>query len=598
MSDMKLQMIITGNHRGLDQVLQQSEEKTRRFTQAAGGHFARLQTGVGKVWQSINGLSSASTMVGLGGGLMGMKSMIDANLTFEQSLLKMKFNAQMTTKELVELRKMALDLSKTSLNSPQDIAQMQLRLAMAGLKVPMIRQLAPSIANAAQVFEAPAGEIANLVFDKIAKTGIKPERVPQMLDMLYYHGTSGRFETADMARQAPELLNAGATVGLIGENGLNLMGALTQRMMRNATVSIPSEVSTLVKHGLGHITQSNYVRKLGKYGIDVPSYFDERGRFKGEGGVDGILALTRKMIDKGLENPFELSKAGMRDQYTKTFWLEMMRSVKAADTDTDPNLLKMMERGRAAMGSGQLAANLAVIKTANFGKIKAASIEIEKFKLSGVGQGLTTAVGSVANAFSEQPLLTTAGAIGTAYLAHKAWKKLGSMGKGGALGQLASGVGAGDVTRVFVTNWPNGGFEKPSSRIGRVVAGTAAGSAATGAAASGGLATAATGVAIVAIPALLAYATKKYIDSDTGRASRARSLTLEIDALQRRVNVQKGPGFQDKEMIDRLEAQVKRMTADRDAIIKALARPVEVHIDGQKVAESVNKANGRDARRQ
>jgi hypothetical protein len=358
---MKLQLIVTGNNSGLNSVLTQSDASVRRFTDGAANHFTKLKGHVSKVWGAINGISSATILAGIGAGAGGMKSMIDANLEFERTLMKIKFNAQMTTKELAELRKMAMDLSKTSLNSPIDVMKMNLRLANAGLKMDDIRQLAPTVANAAQVFEAPADEIADLVFDKITKMGIKNNRVPQMLDMLYFHATSGRFETMDMARQAPEFLNAGALVGLNNEKGLNLMGALTQRMMRNATVQNPAEVSTMIKHGLSHITDPHYVKGLAKAGINVKQYFDDKGHFKGEGGVQGILDLTRAMKTAGLDNPFKMGKAGFREQYTKQFWLEMMRSLDAKDTDKDPNLIKMMERGQAAMESGQLASNLAVI---------------------------------------------------------------------------------------------------------------------------------------------------------------------------------------------------------------------------------------------
>lgn len=604
MSDMKLQMIVTGNNSGLNQVLQQSDRSIRTFTQGAAGHFGRMQSQVSRVWQSINGMSTAAKMVGIGGGALGLKSIIDDNLAFERTLLKIKFNAGMATRELAELRNMAMDLSKTSLNSPLDIAQMQLRLANAGLKMNDIRQLAPAVANAAQVFEAPAGEIADLVFDKITKSGIKNERVPQMLDMLYFHATSGRFETMDMARQAPELLNAGALVGLNNEAGLNLMGAMTQRMMRNATVQNPSEVSTLVKHGLAHITDPHYVKKLGKIGIDVPSFFDDKGKFKGDGGVEGILGLTRAMMAKGLENPFKLGKAGFREQYTRTFWLEMMRSLRATDTDKDPNLLKMMERGKEAMGSGQLATNLATIKEANFGKIKAAEIEIQKAKLSGGAQAVTGAAGSAANLFAEHPIATTAAAVGATLAGKYLLSKL-TGGKGGGMGQL--GAGAGGAVPVFVTNWPNGmGLpETPRARAQRLATTAAGGTGAgTAAAAAGGgaLVSAAVGIGIVATPAVVAYGAKRYFESDTGKAARAKGLTLEIERLQARVNAQKGPGYQDKDQIAKLETQLKHMTDDRAAILSkldALAnRPVEVHIDGQKVAESVNKVNGRDARRQ
>lgn len=485
MSDLKLQMIVTGNNSGLNTMLNDSDARVRKFTTGAMSHFSKLQTHASKVWSAINGASAATKLIGLGAGVGGLKSVIDDNLAFERTLLKMKFNAQLTTKELVELKKQAIELSRTSLNSPLEIVQMQMRLANAGLKMQDIRNLAPTVANAAQVFEAPAGEIADLVFDKITKSGIKNERVPQMLDMLYFHATSGRFETMDMARQAPELLNAGANVGLNNEAGLNLMGAMTQRMMRNATVQNPAEVATLVKHGLSHITDPHYVKGLAKVGIDVPSYFDGKGRFKGEGGVDGIIALTKAMKEKGLDNPFKMGQAGFKEQYTKTFWLEMMRSLDAKDTDKDPNLLSMMARGKEAANSGQLAANLAQIKEANFGKIKAAEIEIQKAKLSDGAQSATSAAGAAASVFSDHLVVATAATAGVVLAGKYAMNKLLG-GKGGGLANAAGTAGAASNAGmpVMVTNWPAGmgnpikASERLSSLPGKV------GSAATGAAAT------------------------------------------------------------------------------------------------------------------
>ena len=43
-------------------------------------------------------------MIGVGIGMGSLKSVIDENLEFERTLLRMKFNAQMTTKEVAELR--------------------------------------------------------------------------------------------------------------------------------------------------------------------------------------------------------------------------------------------------------------------------------------------------------------------------------------------------------------------------------------------------------------------------------------------------------------------------------------------------------------
>ncbi|OFJ46394.1 phage tail tape measure protein [Janthinobacterium lividum] len=650
---MKLQLIVSGNNNGLNQMLNQSDASVRKFTQGAAGHFTRLQAHASKVWSAINGVSAATKLIGIGAGVGGLKSIIDDNLAFERSLLKIKFNAQMTTKELAELRQMAMDISKTSLNSPLEVVQMQLRLANAGLKMPDIRQLAPVVANAAQVFEAPAGEIADLVFDKITKSGIKNERVPQMLDMLYFHATSGRFETMDMARQAPELLNAGSLVGLNNEAGLNLMGAMTQRMMRNATVQNPSEVSTLIKHGLSHITDPHYVKKLHKIGIDVPKYFDNKGHFKGEGGVEGILALTKAMKEKGLENPFKLGEAGFREQYTRTFWLEMMRSIDAKDTDKDPNLIKMMERGKEAMNSGQLSANLAVIKEANFGKIKAAEIEIQKAKVSSGAQAITGAAGAVAAQFSENPIATTGAAVGTILAGKYLLSKLLG-GKGGGLGQAAGAAIGGAGMPVFVTNWPASmsGPIKASERLSRLPgrAGAAGGAAAEGAAA-GGVATAmragALAAARMAPMLLLSGDSAQGPTKDRGEQISAMDLKMQKLGMKREkgwlfdsyvpitppqakphepapdmagqiiemYKMQKlgmkresgslldsfVPAFPQTKLPEpaqeKLAAEMREIGKKIDALAQ---RPVvaQLSVNGRVLADAVNEVNGRDARRQ
>lgn len=596
MSDMKLQLIISAVNNKMVQVLNQSDQQLRKFTTNGEKHFTRLQRHASKVWGAIGGMSNAARLIGVGAGIGIAKSVIDDNLALEKTLMKLRFNAQMTTKELAEMRKTAMDLSKPGLVTPLEVAMVELRLATAGLKIESIRELTPAITRAAPVFEAPANEIADLVFDQASKLGIKNERIPQMLDMLYYHATSGRFETMDMARNAPQLMNAGAMVGMTGENGLNFMGALTQRMMRNATVSIPSEVATLVQHGLGHITQRHYVKKLKKFGIDVPSYFNEKGEFKGEGGVEGIVALTRKMIAKGMENPFKLSKAGFRDQYTRTFWLEMMRAVKADDSDKHPNLLKMMERGKEAMESGQIAKNLEVWKESNYGKIKSAQIEIAKAKVSDGAQTATGWVGDAAQHFSENPLATAGGAAAAIIGGRMLMNRLG--GRGGAVAQAAAGM-AGDM-KVFVTNWP--GEMKASQRMSKLPGRPAP---VAEAAAAGGAATAARTMAMTAarLLPLLALtgdsANKPEYNPDWAEQSDA---AMKAKGYRR----EKGWLF-DSYVKDTPQeappsaAQVEMATSIRDAMRSmdaAANRPIEIHLDGVKIAEVVNKVNGREARRQ
>lgn len=457
-------------NRKIDQLDRPIDKARRKFTdlgKSGKTAISDLTSKTRELHTALNGFGVASQVVGAYTAMVGansMKSVIDDNLAFERLLLKIKFNAQATNEELAQMRKASLDLSKQTLNSPLELLQMHQRFANAGMKGDDIKQLAPMVASVAQVFEAPPMEIADMVFDMITKTGVSKERVPQMMDMLYYHATSGRFENMDMARQAPILLQAGKSVGLDGEKGLNLLGALTQRLMRNATVQTPSEVSVMAQHGLSDISSPHYVKGLKNVGIDLKSFFDKSGHFKGDGGIDGILALAKAMKKQGLDNPFKLAEAGFREQHTRTFWLELMRSLDAKDTDEDPNLMGMMKRGNDAKESGQIAKNLEEQKQSNPGKMKSAEIERQKVALSKPAEKFTGLTSSVIGWASENVGKALVGALGLAVAGRLGYKAMTT--KKADMGGLASTVGAsvGGIQKVFVTNFP-GSMQSPKDAL-------------------------------------------------------------------------------------------------------------------------------------
>lgn len=410
----------------------------------------------GKGAGGSNLMSDVQRLAGYVGVANMARSAFDDNMEFEKLQLKMKFNAQLSDVDVATLRGDALALSKSSLNKPLDVAKAQFRLANAGLKMDSIRRLTPSVANAAQVFDATPDQIADLVFDMVTKSGIREDRVPAMLDMLYAHATSGRFETMDMARQAPAFLNAFKNVGIGGERGLNLAGALTQRMMRNATVTNPSEVTTIIQEGLAHITtphmtgldgkkHSQGATGLMKFGINVSDYFDKNGNFLGDGGVDGLVGLARAMKSKHLDNPFIMGQAGIREHYTQLFWREMMASIDADDSDKDPNLLKMMERGAVAQKSNQLAKNLEDVKKSGFGKMQDAAINTQSAAVGGFGAAATAGVANMVSWASNHPwtmvgagVLGAGATIATGGLAGP-WV-LGALGAAGGTAALGAGI--------------------------------------------------------------------------------------------------------------------------------------------------------------
>jgi hypothetical protein len=150
-----------------------------------------------------------------------------------------------------------------------------------------------------------------------------------------------------------------------------------------------------------------------RFGINVSDYFDENGNFKGEGGVEGIIGLTKAMKAKHLDNPFIMGQAGIREHYTQLFWREMMASIEADDSDKNPNLLKMMGRGLEAQNSQQLAKNLDDVKKSGFGKMQDAAINTQAAAVGTFGANLTSGAANTVSWASNHPWLTAgAGLLG------------------------------------------------------------------------------------------------------------------------------------------------------------------------------------------
>ena len=453
-NNLKLSLTLDYHGAAFTSGIERATRQLNKFSTSAQSGFGRVTAQVRKLNAELNGFSTITKMAAGYIGMQGLRSIMDANLAFERTMLQLKWNAQMTKSEIADIRKMSLDMARDTLNTPQQMAAMNFRLGNAGLKIAEIKAIGSQIAPAAQVFGSDPDAMADMAYDMVTKSHIKENRLGAMLNMMYYHATSGRFETSSMAREAPKLLNAGATVGITGENGLNFMGALTQRLMRRAIVSEPSMVSTMAEEGFAHLTMPHYQKGLLKFGIDIKKYFDDKGHFKGEGGVEGLIDLTRAMKRAHLDNPFNLGEAGFREKETRQFWLEMMASLDADDSDKDPNLIKMMERGNKAKNSNALEENLKDLKNSAPGKDKAADIEVEKYKLSDSGASGTDWYESVklwAMDHKKEAVLGIGGAIIGGRLM---WNKYRN-GNGGA-GGGAFGGAVGGAQPVFVTNWPTG----------------------------------------------------------------------------------------------------------------------------------------------
>lgn len=396
----------------------------------------------------LDGLDKINKTFGSPISMKGMKAVIDDNLAFDRSLQKIRFNTNLGTEALAEMKKTALDVSKSTLTSPQKVLEIEERLADAKISVPNIQALTPTIAAAAHVSGAAPAEVADLVAEMVNKFGIAIEDVPKMLNLLYANGQDGGLGLSSLGKQSPALFNVGAGAGITGEKGLSLMTAMTQRLMKGVANNDPGKAADLTKKGLSSITDPATVKKLGAMGIDVKSYVDDKGQFKGVGGVDGFLGLSLVMKARGLDNSAKMTKAGISDPDAATFWREMMNAANANGTEEDPSLDSAMEANTLRGNSGKLEENMAVSRNSDSGKFAGAQIALENAKLSGPASAVTSLAASTVEWAGNNMKATAMLAVAAGLIRNKLTEK-----KGG--GEPASGAGgASAVQKVFVTNFP------------------------------------------------------------------------------------------------------------------------------------------------
>jgi hypothetical protein len=595
--NLNLVMRLTGNTSQLTQALNSAGSQVNRFFKGGSDAMRQMSNQAKNLYQQLNGFSAISKMVAVAGGASILRDAMQRNLEFEKTLLEMKQNAEMTVAQAQEMRRLAIEKSSENMATPTEMLKGMSSFATAGMKFDAIKSSIQETANAALAFRVEIEQMADMDFDLQSKLGIDPAQLKQVHNMLLYHAQQGRYESKPMATEAPKYMNSVATVGITGVKGLNFTGALLQELMTLAPKTQPAEVATFLEHGLGHITSHQQVKGLSKFNIDVKKYMPN-GRFYGEGGVQGALDLAQAMKKAGLDDPFKLDKAGFREMYTKKFWRIMM--------EHHDDIEKMMRDGDAAALLDLEGKNNAEIKSSNFGKMRQMEITEEKGALSDSAQ---KAVGMWANMnawAANNPMTALLGAGMGAIGGRLLWKRLFGGGGGGLLESAMSSTGGAGLP-VMVTNWPKGLGDplKASERLRQLPgrAGEAAAGAGAGAAGSTALA-AAIPAAIAVGGSAASVAAMDAVQANRDKLNQMSSTTMggavagDYGIVAAILTESQKTSETVKQSHTGFEAWLDRFSASLVELLGGVAeRPVEVHLDGRVVADSVNRTNGRDALR-
>lgn len=378
-------------------------------------------------------LNGFSTVTKLGGALVGgslLRDTLRVNMEFERAMLEMRQNAGMTKETMLGVKKDIMGAARELYSTPVELQKALSEFTKAGFtgeKFKVAQNSYKESARAALAFfvaDPTAGDastVASMDVDLIQKSNINPEQLPAVHNMMLSSGYEGRFEAKDFSQNAPKILNSGAKSGLTGVKGVNLISALSQQYMQLANPKEKSEVATFFEHFFGHITDQHYVQALSKKGVDVKKFYEwremknfdtgemeKRMVFKGEGGVEGYIALMKELKAKGMENPFEASEGGFREMYTRSAAMKGMMSLAATEA--------AMKRNEDAYRNDLIATQIEDIKDLNVSKMKVAEIELQKLQLSDQTGTATGGVANLTKAFADHGLLTGAMAAGTAFV--------------------------------------------------------------------------------------------------------------------------------------------------------------------------------------
>lgn len=352
-----------------------------------------------KLSSELGGMEGLSKLASSLDVMSHVRTAMNTNLDFERGVLEMKQQAGMTVQQANEIRSLAIDKSAAALQTPQEMLEGAQTMARSGAKYGEIKAQLLEAGQAATVLRDSVKNVAEMDVDLGEKMRIDPANMRNAHNLLNYHGNAGGFGATELTRGAPGMLSAAADIGLQGVQGLNLTGALAPLLMKANNIKDAGKAGELMEQGMKGLADADTLKKLGKItGIDTARLAPD-----GKLGVEGMFRVSDALASKGLTSTEALGKAGIKDASTAKLLSAMAGSQGA--------LRQEMGNAAAAAGSDKIGADLAEIREANFGKIKASEIELAKMSLSDGAGKATNVAANVAQWAGENPVAAAMAAL-------------------------------------------------------------------------------------------------------------------------------------------------------------------------------------------
>lgn len=435
--------------------------------------------------------------------------------------------------------------------------------------------LLPKIMRTSTSANADANDIASLVMKARASGGIKDNQVGDMLDMALMSGQMGGFELKDMARWLPRQMASASKAGMGGMKDMGVLLAANQAAI--STSGSADEAGNNVANLLNKITSVDTQKDAKRLGIDLAGTLSQARA----NGVDPLTAFAdladrvssrdpryKALKAKAASASTPEAKRAIYEQQAAIFEGSSLGQLIQDQEATKALVGIMGQRGtmksqQAAMAGarGTTDSNFALIAEESGFKMQQASNE-KAFAETDAFSGLASVTGDVAKGMAEiaqqNPRLAASAVAATTALAALA----AASAAGSVAGLLTGGGGAGAAAGGAVA------AKTLAKRLG--IGAIMAGNMGVGSLATAG----ATGAATVAGGVLAAGA------AGYGAGTLAYKGLLE--------------GKAGGDMLTSLIARTMAAMGNEDA--KRMIQ-VQVMLDGEQVAASVNRSNGRQSNR-
>ncbi|EKO3535604.1 hypothetical protein K1L80_002180 [Vibrio fluvialis] len=428
-------------------------KKVRKYTQNIGAAIKKsdlMRRSVEKMDEGLDSIGNKWTA--LATGAAGTGSAV-AVMGLEERYERLGIQAGKTKDEMATLR---AEMFATSQQADVRVDQSEMLSAVEKIveKTGDLKFAQENMANIGRVMQATGAtgvDVGEMFADMSQKFGLKnSEDVLSAIDTLVVQGKAGAFTLQNLAAEGASVSAAYAAMGRTGPKAVQEMGAMLQ-ISRMGSGSA-AEAASAMESVLADIT-SNY-EDIEKLGIEV---FDEEALARGEKKFRDLPSIVKEIMEATNSDITE---------YSQLFGDEAMRFMKVLSSEDGKasfdSFLSISGDGTAVLQDSARAAQTA---NAAMMTLKTAWMSFADEKLAEPISDLADAINSIEPENLNKALTgatALAGTLGAVWAGRKAYKMGKSVvdfvrgPKSGGAG--VPGLPSGEVSNVYVTNMPSGGF--------------------------------------------------------------------------------------------------------------------------------------------